>query len=97
MTNLSFDFPFEPAVALKFEKLNPLEEHLHQAALLRAASYREAEAALLEIIIQVDQMRLFRKFDLNSTFPIVSSCCGFQRRLRTILFPWREVRFGFPS
>lgn len=55
-------------ILLKEEKLNLSQQKLHEEALLCAKNYRQAEAALLEIIMKVDACRLYRKFALNSTF-----------------------------
>jgi HNH endonuclease len=56
------------------EPLNEFERALHARALRNASDYLKAEAALLDVICEVDRARLFLKFDLGSTFAYCVQC-----------------------
>lgn len=62
------NFELNAPVAFKREPLTEKEKLLHLKALRGARRYAKAEAALLDIIKDVDRTRLYLKFDLNSTF-----------------------------
>lgn len=58
--NLAFD--------LKTPTLNDKEKILHAKALAKASNFKKSHVDLLEVIAEVDKLRLFEKFLLTSTF-----------------------------
>ncbi len=48
-------------------KLTPKEQMAHDLAVVRAKHYRMAEVDLITSIEEVDRLRLFEKFRLEST------------------------------
>jgi 5-methylcytosine-specific restriction endonuclease McrA len=53
--------------------LTKQELKIHESALLNAAKSRRAEVAMLKTVIEVDELKLFRKFDLPSTYAYCQS------------------------
>jgi len=56
------------AFNLKTPSLTDKEKQLHEKALVKSRNFKNAHSELLEIIMEVDKLRLFEKFCLTSTF-----------------------------
>lgn len=50
------------------QKLNSSESSLHERALAAAGRFRAAQAEMLEVVREVDRVRLYARFGLGSTF-----------------------------
>lgn len=58
-------------VHIRPSPLSQQESEIHERALVVAARYRTAEAALLKLIMEVDESRLYLKLGVHSTFEYV--------------------------
>jgi hypothetical protein len=78
----------QPPVVFAAEPLTSSEEHLHAKAIERAHRYLETEVDLLSVIMEVDQTKLYFKFDLGSTF---SYCLKYLKLSEAVTYSFINV------
>lgn len=95
--NLAFDLEVKESFVLEAPSLNLQEKLIHERALLKSELFKKAHAELLEVVMDIDRLRLFEKFLLNSTFSYCTKILGLSEDVTCTLTRLARVSVVVPE
>lgn len=99
LNNQDYDMAIQNSIGFEAKppKLNEKEKILHEKALLKAKKFKQSHAELLEIVMEVNQARLYEKFSLTSTFAYCMKILGLSKDVTCTLTAIARVSEQVPE